>query len=315
MKIKIKKHIDLIFKSTGIAFLLLLIFSFSKSETLKSTVENIFTLPQEIRPVPIQSSYTFAGEKIDTRLFDLKERMDRELIVNAYRHSATIQYIKLAHRYFPEIEPILKKNGIPDDFKYLAIAESGLRNVSSPAGAKGLWQFMEPIAKDLGLEVYDEVDERYHVEKSTQAACDYLNRLHNRFGNWINAAAAYNVGPTRFAHHLEDQYQDHYFGLNINEETMRYVFRLTAIKTIVENPEHFGFQIGIEEKYPPLNDYYTVKIDSSITNIGRFASEHGISYRLLKIYNPWLRSHELTVKKNTYYIKIPKNGNPGKLKN
>jgi membrane-bound lytic murein transglycosylase D len=315
MKIKIKKRIQAIFKSTGILLLLLLLFSFSKSESLKTTVENIFTLPQEIRPVPIQSSYTFAGEKIDTRHLDLRERMDRELIVNAYRHSATIQYIKLAHRYFPVIEPILKKNNVPDDFKYLAIAESGLRNVSSPAGAKGLWQFMEPIAEDLGLEVYDEVDERYHVEKSTQAACEYLNRLHQRFGSWINAAAAYNVGPTKFSRHLKDQYQDHFFGLNINEETMRYVFRIAAIKTIVENPENFGFQISDEEKYPPLNDFYTVRIDTSISNIGQFAAEYGITYRLLKIYNPWLRSHELTVKKNTYFIKIPKNGNPGILKN
>lgn len=315
MHSQIKKHLNLVLKSTGIVLFLFLLFSFSKSGSIKTGLENIFTLPQEIRPVPIQSTYFFAGEKIDTRLFDLRERMDRELIVNAYRHSATIQYIKLAHRYFPVIEPILKKNGIPDDFKYLAIAESGLRNVSSPAGANGLWQFMEPIAEDLGLEVYDEVDERYHVEKSTQAACEYLNRLHERFGNWINAAAAYNVGPTKFSKHLKDQSQDHFFDLNINEETMRYVFRIAAIKTIVEKPEHFGFQISDEEKYAPLNNYYTLKIDTSISSIGKFAAEHGTTYRLLKIYNPWLRSHELTVKKNTYFIKIPKSGNPGKLKN
>lgn len=305
------KYIDIVFKSLGVLFIAILLFAFMESEKTAKAIDEFFTLPQEIRPVPVQSSYSFAGELIDTRKFDLKERMDRELVVNAYRHSATIQYIKLANRYFPVIEPILKKNGIPEDFKYLAIAESGLRNVSSPAGAKGIWQFMVPIAEDLGLEVYDEVDERYHLEKSTQAACDYLNRLHKRFGNWINAAAAYNVGPTNFAKYLEDQQQDHYFGLNINEETMRYVFRLAAIKTIVEKPELFGFQISQDEKYPPLDNYFTVKVDSSISNIGKFAKDHGITYRMLKIYNPWLRSSELTVKKNTYYLKIPKNADAG----
>ncbi len=174
---------------------------------------------------------------------------------------------------------------------------------------------MEPIAEDLGLEIYDEVDERYHLEKSTQAACEYLNRLHNRFGNWINAAAAYNMGPTSFARHLEKQNQDHFFDLNINEETMRYVFRLAAIKTIVENPMDFGFHISDQEKYPVLDNYFTVRVDSTISNLGKFATGHGISYRTLKIYNPWLRSTELTVKENTYYVKIPKNGSPVKSEN
>jgi hypothetical protein len=299
----------------GIIAIALVIFSFTHSDRAGKLIEDYFPLPQEIRPIPIKTVYTFAGETIDTRQFDLKERMDRELIVNAYRHSSTIQYIKLANRFFPVIEPILKRNNIPDDFKYLAIAESGLRDVSSPAGAKGIWQFMKPIAKDLGLEVYDEVDERYHLEKSTQAACDYLNRLHDRFGNWINAAAAYNVGPSAFSKFLREQNQDHYFGLNINDETMRYIFRIAAIKTILENPHDFGFQIPEENKYPPLDNYYTIKIDSTISNIGEFAKDHGITYRLLKIYNPWLRSSELTVKNNTYFLKIPKNGNPRILQN
>jgi len=290
----------------GFLFILAVGFAYTNKDIGEVIVKEVFALPQVIKPITLEKSYSFAGEKIDAENFDLRERMDRELIVNAYRHSATIQYIKLANRYFPVIEPILKKNNIPDDFKYLAIAESGLRNVSSPAGAKGLWQFMLPIAKDLGLEVYDEVDERYHLEKSTQAACDYINRLHKRFGNWINAAAAYNVGPTNFSRFLKEQNQDHYFGLNINEETMRYVFRITAIKTILEKPEDFGFHIPLQDQYPPLDNYYTVKIDTTISNLGAFAAEYGISYRTLKIYNPWLRDTELTVKKNTYELKIPK---------
>lgn len=290
----------------GFLFILAIGFAYTNKDIGEKVTKAVFELPQIIKPVSLEKSYFFAGEKINAENFDLRERMDRELIVNAYRHSATIQYIKLANRYFPVIEPILKKNNIPDDFKYLAIAESGLRNVSSPAGAKGLWQFMIPIAKDLGLEVYDEVDERYHLEKSTQAACDYINRLHKRFGSWINAAAAYNVGPTNFSRFLKEQNQDHYFGLNINEETMRYVFRITAIKTILEKPEDFGFHIPVQDKYPPLDNYYIVKIDTTISNLGAFAADYGISYRTLKIYNPWLRDTQLTVRKNTYELKIPK---------
>jgi len=301
-----RKGINIFLKSSGFIFLVFLIFSYTHKEEAKNIYREVFPLPQKIHSIPIEEDYTFAGEKIVMSNFDLMERMDRELIVNSYKHSATIQYIKLANRFFPVIEPILKRNGIPDDFKYLAIAESGLRNVSSPSGAKGIWQFMKPIAGELQLEIYDEVDERYHLEKSTQAACAYLNKLHHRYGNWINAAAAYNVGPTSFSRSLKEQNQDHYFDLNINEETMRYVFRLTALKTILEKPENFGFNIHVEEMYKPLDNFYTVKIDSTITNLGSFAKTNGISYRMLKIYNPWLRSTELTVKNNTYLLRIPK---------
>jgi len=301
-----KKVLNNILKSSGIIFLLLLLFSYSKKDELEHVYREVFPLPQKIHPIPIANNYTFAGEEIPMDNFDLKERMDRELIVNSYRHSATIQYIKLANRYFPVIEPILKNNGIPDDFKYLAIAESGLRNLSSPAGAKGIWQFMKPIAEELELEIYEEVDERYHLEKSTQAACDYLNKLHKRFGSWINASAAYNVGPTNLSRFLAEQDVSHYFDLNINEETMRYVFRITALKTILENPENFGFNIPSENRYPPLDDFYTVKVNTTINKLGNYAKENGTTYRMLKIYNPWLRSTELTVKKNTYFLKIPK---------
>ena len=293
-------------KAAGIIFLLILSFSYTKKEAIREVYEEHYSLPQKIKAVPLKNEYTFAGEKIPMSNFDLKERMDREFIVNTYRHSATIQYIKLANRYFPTIEAILKKNNIPDDFKYLAIAESGLRNVSSPAGAKGLWQFMKPIAREMDLEIYKEVDERYHVEKSTQAACDYLNRLKNRFGSWINAAAAYNVGPSSFSRSLRDQNEGHYFDLNINEETMRYLFRIVAIKSIISNPEDYGFNIAEAEKYAPLDNYYIVQVDSTINNLGAFAQKHGTSYRMLKIYNPWLRDYKLTVKKNRYLLKIPK---------
>jgi len=303
---QISKTLNIFLKTLGFVFILLILFASSNKETLLKVYEEVKPLPQLILPVPIEKNYTFAGERIPMNNFDLKERLDRELLVNSYRHSATIQYIKLANRYFPTIEKILKKNNIPDDFKYLAVAESGLRNVSSPAGAKGFWQFMIPIAKELDLEIYKEIDERYHLEKSTQAACEYLNKLHKRFGNWINAAAAYNVGPTNFSHYLSDQNQNHYFDININEETMRYVFRITAIKEILKKPENYGFQIPQEEKYPVLNNYFTLKVENTIENLGAFARKQGTTYRMLKIYNPWLRDSRLTVKNNTYYIKIPK---------
>ncbi len=263
-------------------------------------------LPQVIKTSPIKKYYYFAGEKIPIGNFDIKERLDRELLVNSYYHSATIQNIKLANRYFPIIEKILREYNIPDDFKFLAIAESGLRNVVSKAGATGFWQLMKPVAKELNLEIYDEVDERYDIEKSTIAACKYLLKLKKKYGTWINTAAAYNLGMNKFSQALSREKENNYFNLNLNDETMRYLFRITAIKEIIEHPERYGFYINLEDKYAPLDNFYTVKIDSTIENLGNFAHQHGISYRTLKIYNPWLRSYKLTVKNNTYFIKIPK---------
>ena len=263
-------------------------------------------LPQIIKAVPIKKTYTFAGEVIPVENFDVKERLDRELLVNSYYHSSTIQYIKLANRYFPEIEKILKKNGIPDDFKYLAVAESGLRNVVSKAGATGFWQLMKPIAKELNMEVYSEVDERYDFEKSTEAACRYLKKLKKQYGSWINAAAAYNLGMKKFSQALEREKESEYLNLNLNDETMRYIFRIVAIKEIMSNPEQYGFFVSANDKYAPLDNYFKVKITSNVDNLGDFAHKYNISYRQLKIYNPWLRSHKLTVKKNVYYVKIPR---------
>lgn len=261
-------------------------------------------LPQMVEAIDLNKSYSFAGEAMPDN-FDTRERLDRELLVNAYWQSSTLLNIKAAHRYFPIIERILKENGVPDDFKYLAVAESNLRHVTSPANAKGFWQFRKLAAKEFGLEVNSEVDERYHIEKSTQAACGYLKKLYDRFGSWTNAAAAYNVGPTNFKRMLEAQEENSYYKLNMNSETSRYVFRLIAIKEIMSQPENFGFYIDSSEKYPPLNDYYEVTVDKSIASWGDFARDHNISYRMLKVYNPWLLDNKLTVIKNTYQIKIP----------
>ncbi|NNE27357.1 MAG: lytic transglycosylase domain-containing protein [Saprospiraceae bacterium] len=272
-------------------------------KTEESVINNI--LPQIIEPVDLNKGFEFAGEKMPDN-FDTKERLDRELSVNAYWHSSTLLNIKAANRYFPVIESILKANNIPDDFKYLAVAESNLRNVSSPASAKGFWQFRKLAAKEMGLEVNSEVDERYHVEKATEAACKYLKKLHKRFGNWTNAAAAYNVGPTNFSRILEKQGEGSFYDLNLNDETSRYVFRLIAMKEIMSTPDKFGFYLDTYEKYPPLGAYKNVTVDKSVPSWGDFAKEHNITYRMLKIYNPWLRDTKLTVINNTYQVKIPK---------
>ncbi len=273
----------------------------------KKTAE-ITNLPQNIMSVDVNKSFDFAGELMPNT-FDARERMDRELSVNAYWQSSTLLNIKASKRYFPIMERILAEEGVPQDFKYLAVAESNLRHVTSPANAKGFWQFRKLAAKEMGLEVNDEVDERYHVEKSTKAACQYIKQLHRRFGNWTNAAAAYNVGPTNYKRILSNQGETDYYNLNINEETGRYLFRLMAFKEIMENPETYGYYVNSDQTYPPFDDTYNVVVDKSVDSWGEFAKARGISYRTLKIYNPWLRDNKLTVIKNTYNIKIPRNKN------
>ncbi len=291
--------------ASGCIFCFLVFVSFAETIDSTDTGIRIFNLPQVVKAADVNSKiFNFAGEQIPLTM-DAKERLDRELAVNSYYHSAMIQYLKLANRYFPTIERILLENGVPDDFKYLAVAESGLRHVTSSANAKGFWQFRKLAAKEMKLEVNDEVDERYHIEKSTRAACSYILQLKRRFGTWTDAAAAYNVGPTNYRNDLRDQRQHSYFAMNLPEETMRYLFRLVAIKEVMSQPDRFGFYIDQMEKYPPLSHYHEVLVDSSVQNWGDFATEYGITYRELKIYNPWLRDNHLTVIKNKYQIKIP----------
>lgn len=287
----------------------LLFSSFSKEndnkDANKTTTTESPSLPQVIHSIPRIPGPTFAGELMPENM-DTRERLDRELSVNSYWHSSTLLNIKNSKKYFPIIEPILAKNGVPDDFKYLAVAESSLRNVQSSASAKGFWQFRKLAAKEWGLEVNDEVDERYHIEKATEAACKYLKKLHKRFGSWANAAAAYNIGPTKFARTLKEQGETSYYDLNVNDETGRYVFRLIAIKEILKNPEAFGFYISPSDYYQPIDNVYYIEVDKSVPSWADWADHYGITYRMLKYYNPWLRSGELNVIKNTYQIKMPR---------
>ena len=274
--------------------------------SLPVNTERTNQLPQIIRPVDLNKAFNFAGEPLPMENFDVRERLDRELIVNSYRHSSTILNMKKASRYFPVIEPILAKNGIPDDFKYLAVAESDLRNATSPAGAKGFWQFMRGTAKDYGLQVANEIDERYHLEKATEAACKHLRKLHNMFGSWSLAAAAYNVGQSKLRSELEKQRGNTLYDLNLNQETSRYLFRVVALKEIISNPHNFGFDIS-DALYPPLDNYAVVEVNTSIPSWGDFARNYGTTYRMLKIYNPWLTTGSLQNKSGrVYWVKIPK---------
>jgi membrane-bound lytic murein transglycosylase D len=289
----------------GAILLLMLVWLSSRNGDQRGKVVSEPT--QKIPVVDPDGEYTFAGEALPVDDFDVRERLERELIVNTFWHTSTILAMKLANRYFPAMEKILKEENVPQDFKYLAVIESGLRPVSSVADARGIWQFMEGTARDNGLEVSSEVDERYHVEKSTRAACQYLKALKKRFGSWQMAAAAYNMGGGNLAEAIQQQRATSYFDLNVNEETARYLFRATAMKEIMENPEAYGFAIPKDQLYSPLPKYRTVKVNGAVDNWGDFAMQYDISYRTLKIYNPWMRSHQLTnSKQKVYEVKVPR---------
>ena len=255
--------------------------------------------------IVVPKKMDFAGENVPLSRFYVEEALDYELTVNTYWHSSSILLIKRANRWFPIIEPILKKNGIPDDFKYLAVAESGLKNVTSPAGAKGFWQIMKATAREYGLEVNSGIDERFHVEKSTEVACQYLLKAYEKYGNWTLAAASYNAGMNKISKETQRQSEDSYYDMNFGEETGRYLYRILAIKQILENPTDYGFHIRKEDLYQAFTTY-EVDIDSTIPDLSVFASKYGMNYKELKIYNPWmLQSHLPDESRKLYKIKVP----------
>ncbi len=261
-----------------------------------------------VRPPEIPDTVYFAGERVPIENFDVRESLDREMLSVAYFHSSTMLNMKRANRVFPVIEQILNENGIPEDFKYMAVAESNLVNAVSYAGARGVWQFMTSTAKGYGLEVSKEVDERYHLEKSTQAACDYLKRSYKKYKDWPLVAAAYNYGQGNIDRQLERQKEDSYYNLYLNPETARYYYRIIAIKLIFENPEKYGFDIKKEDLFPPVATH-TIEVDSSIVDLADFAQSQGTNYKMLKTFNPWLRQNYLQNHAGkTYKIKIPEVG-------
>jgi len=266
--------------------------------------------PQGYRIVtpPIPGQIEFAGESVPIENFEVSERVDREFIVNTYFHSLTILAIKRANRWFPVIEPILKKNGVPDDFKYLCVTESNLENVISPAGATGFWQFMKAAGEKYGLEINSQVDERYHVEKSTQAACEYLKDAYDTYGTWTMAAASYNMGTNGADNQLERQKTDNYYNLVLNDETSRYIARIVAFKYIIQNMKAYGFDIKDEELYKPLKTFEII-LDSSVNDLADYSIALGLNYKILKLYNPWLRDNTLSNRnRKVYKVKIPEKG-------
>jgi hypothetical protein len=266
------------------------------------------TLDYNIHALKMPDNLNLAGESVPIENPDIYERMDRELLVNTFWQSNGLLLIKRAHKYFPVIEPILKEYGIPDDFKYLAVIESGLTQAVSPAGAVGFWQIMEGTGKDYKLEINGNVDERYNIEKSTRVACEYILAAKKRFGTWTMAAAAYNAGNTGVLRQLERQEVSNYYDLLLGEETGRYVFRILALKEIIKHPQKYGFNFGEGQLYKNIPTY-TVKVDTSVENFAAFAQKYDINYKILKLHNPWLREANLAnAKGKMYHIEIPEKG-------
>lgn len=263
-----------------------------------------------ISPIPaisydVPTHLTFAGEPVPVNLPDVYERLDKELQINIYLHSSTIFLMKRANRWLPQMQEILRKHNIPDDFKYLPLIESALLNDVSPKQAVGFWQILKTSGRELGLEVESEVDERYDPIKATEAACKYLNNAYRKFNNWTLVAASYNRGISGIDRALKNQDVDSFYDLHLVDETSRYVFRILAIKEIVENPTKYGFSVNPKHLYQEEPLRY-IEVTETIPDLIRFSRQQGINYKLLKRYNPWLRQDRLTVRRGKVYrIALP----------
>lgn len=302
-----KKIFENLFVRIGAVFLLVFVcvglFIFASKNNLSEYLAH-FNRDYRVYAVPIRSM-DFAGEAVPLNDFEVRERLDKEVLVNVYWQSATMQSIKRANRFFLEIEPILKQEGIPADFKYLAVIESGLLNVVSPSGAAGFWQIMRETGKQYNLEITDEVDERYHCQKATLVACRYFKDAYRKFGNWTMVAASYNAGITGMSRAVTEQQDTNYYNLWLNTETSRYVMRILAIKAILQNPKAYGFYFRQEDLYKPLKTS-TFTTDTSIVSLVAFARNKGITYKHLKICNPWLRGNSLRVAAGkSYALQLP----------
>jgi len=277
----------------------------SQTTEIATSAEQQSSQTLRVEALDIPNVMTFAGERVPLQDTDVKERLDREIHVNTYWHSNMLLMIKKANRFFSEIEPLLKKYNLPDDFKYLAVAESGLDNVTSHAGASGFWQFMKATGKEYGLEINNYVDERYNLELATKVAAQYLINSKDLFGSWTTAAAAYNAGNAGITKQMKRQDATDYYSLLLNSETGRYVFRILAFKEILSNPEKYGFYVDQQDLYQAIPTK-TIIIETPIEDFAKFAKQQGINYKILKIHNPWLRDTYLkNVSGKAYSIKIP----------
>lgn len=290
----------LLMLSTGFVFTLLV----AADSQQQGTHDNEESTPVAVSWA-IPENVTFASEAMPLQNFDTRESLDRELNATAYRHGSTLLTIKRAGRYFPEIEKILKEYGVPDDFKYLACAESDLSNVISPAGATGFWQIMDGTGKESGMIINKEVDERYDLDKSTRFACKYFLKAYEKYGSWTMAAASYNNGFSGLSEQVDIQNETNYYDLLLNEETARYIFRIVSLKLVISEPVKYGFNIGPGEMYRPV-PYYEVKVDTAVASFEQFARHFETNYKILKFLNPWLRKPFLTnSEKREYTIRVP----------
>lgn len=295
-----------------ISFGVIVVFSFAfygisktnKEEKIETTKEDIISYNNVLATPPIPKTVQFCGEDVPINIYYVREGLERELIIHCYQHSRTIQTFKRSTRFFPEIEKILKEEGVPEDLKYLCVAESSLENVVSPSAAAGFWQFMESTGKNYGLEINDNVDERYHIEKSTRAACTYLKALKEKFGTWALAAAAYNMGENGLQRSISEQSVDNYWDLYLNTETSRYVNRIISYKLMFEEPEKYGVKLKLTECYRPI-PYTEIAVDTTIPSLLDFAKANNILYRELKEMNPWLRNKVLPVRDKKYSVRVP----------
>lgn len=288
------------------ALLVLFVFGLYSFTSAESKADGWRLFSQTVQSFKVSDTISFADDQVDLTRYDIKEKFDREILSIIYRHSYTLLSLKRANRYFPIIEPILKENGVPEDFKFLALTESNFDpRALSPVKAAGFWQLMPETAKELGLKVDDEVDERYDIEKSTIAACKYLKRAHDKYGDWLLVAASYNAGMGRISRELEKQKAESFFDLWLNTETGRYIYRILAIKTFLNEPQRYGYYLSKDEYYPVVKMRKLV-VDTTVTDLAEFASQVGAPYVQLKELNPWLRDRKLTVKQGeSYEIMLP----------
>ena len=299
-------------QATLFFLVLILVFSFGFNSINPELFTAFNTVDQgqssKVYALKLPEVFFFSDEEVPLDAPDIRERFDKELLVNTYWQSNMMLLLKRANKWFPTIEAILKEEGVPEDFKYLAVIESGLENLRSPKGAKGFWQLMPGTAKEYGLEVNTNVDERYHIEKATRVACKYLIKAKKRFGSWTLAAASYNRGMYGTQRLLDRQLVDNYYDLLLNTETSRYVFRILAVKEIMSHPERYGFIFEDTDLYQPI-PVKKVGWDIPIANIAEFAKEQGVNYKVLKIHNPWLIENHLNNKSRKYYeIELPEEG-------
>ena len=304
---KNKTNIALVLSIT--ALVLMVCVCATKSDTGEGTERHLPEVKRQSLPAiyspAVPDSMSFAGERVPMETYYVREGLDRELIANTYGHTSMLLYFKRAHRFFPVIEPILRRNGVPADFKYLCVIESGLTNATSPAKAQGYWQFMKTTGQRYGLEINDEIDMRNHLEASTEAACKYLKMLHDTFGSWTAAAAAYNCGEGGLSRNMTKQSIDTYYDTRLNNETTRYVYRILAVKQIMQHPQLYGFYLRPGDLYPTLPTREATLSGQNV-DLYAFAKSNGTTYKMLRELNPWLTTEKLTNKQNkSYTVKLP----------